>query len=175
MNIFYVHHNPKIAAQSLIDVHVNKMIVETGQLLANCYTKTELMSAPLTQTGNIRGYSHINHPCTKWVKTSLDNFLWLVEHGLALCEEKIYRTEKPHFSFAFINWCSDNWPDIPDVGFTRPALAFNKYPELQDYLEPVLSYRNYYNVDKRVDKNGKKIDIYTKRERPSWFPHESYL
>ena len=170
MNIFYIDEDPTVAAQSLIDIHVNKMIVETAQLLANCYSLDKLKDAPKTQTGNIRGYSHVNHPCTKWVKSSEDNFVWLVSHGLALCHEKIFRTSNEHFTYAFINWCANNIADLPDIGLTTPALAFNQYPEFQDYSNPVESYRKYYTNCKRVDKNGKKIDIYTRRARPTWFP-----
>lgn len=170
MNIFFVDNNPEIAAESLIDIHVNKMIVETAQLLANCYSLKELEYAPRTQTGNIRGYSHINHPCTKWVKESSANFTWLVLHGLKLCREKIYRTDKEHFTYTFIDWCSQNPPMLPSLCLTTPALAFNQYPEFQDYSNPVESYRKYYVNCKRIDKNGKKIDIYTRRARPTWFP-----
>lgn len=170
MNIFFVDNDPTIAAQSLIDIHVNKMIIETGQLLANCYGKYELKNAPYTQTDNIRGHSHINHPCTKWVKSSEDNFVWLVSHGLALCNEKIFRTSQEHFTYEFIEWCANHLPELPRIGFTTPALAFNQYPEFQDYNNPVESYRKYYSTCKRIDKNGKKIDIYTNRARPTWFP-----
>lgn len=171
VNIFYVDECPEAAARSLIDIHVNKMIVESAQLLANCYSIDELEKAPRTQTGNIRGYSHINHPCTKWVKESEYNFMWLVLHALELCKEKIYRTGKEHFTYEFIDWCLYNFPnELNKIPSTTPALAFNQYPEYQDYSNPVESYRKYYVNCKRFDKNGKKIDIYTRRARPSWFP-----
>lgn len=170
MNVFYVDSDPRIAAESLIDIHVNKMIVESAQLLANCYTLKKLEDAPTTQKGNVRGWSYPHHPCTTWVRKSEANFKWLLSHAISLCDEKIYRTGKIHFTEHFLFWCKDNSPHLSNIGFTTPALAFDKYPQYQDYSNPVESYRKYYTNCKRVDKNGKKIDIYTKRTRPTWFP-----
>ena len=37
MNIFYLHHDPKLCAQYHVDKHVVKMILETAQLLSTAH------------------------------------------------------------------------------------------------------------------------------------------
>jgi hypothetical protein len=177
MNIFYLDEDPVVAAQSLVDIHcgakgcAGKMIVETAQMLANCYTPEQLShsSCPRTAKGETRGYSYLHHPCSKWTIKSLDNFFWLVNHGQAMHDEKLYRYGNEHFSYQFIKWCIDNWPDLPSIGLTTPALAMKSYPELMNEKDPVGSYRAFYIADKKFDKNGKKMDNYTRRGRPAWF------
>lgn len=171
MNVFYLDTCAKISAQSLIDIHVRKMIVESSQLLANCYSNEELYLAPRTQSGTIRKYSYYNHPCSVWVRSSYDNFSWLLNHACFLLDEFDYRFEKKHFCDSFIGWCYNHRPNLKRIGFTKPALAVKHYPHFDD---PVLTYRNYYSNDKRTDKNGKRIDYYTKRNRPEWFVAKDY-
>jgi hypothetical protein len=40
--------------------------------------------------------THVNHPCTKWVRASQANFEWTVQHGLALCTEYTLRYLRRH-------------------------------------------------------------------------------
>lgn len=123
------------------------MIVESCQLLANCYTLQELEYAPKTQSGNIRKYSYYNHKCSVWTSNSLSNFNWLLSHATYLLEERKFRYNKDHFCSAIIKWYHQNQPDLSDDGFTSPALAIKDYPDLGDYIT---TYRNYYNQDKRT-------------------------
>ena len=37
-----------------------------------------------------------NHPCTRWAGQTVQNSRWLIEHGLALCEEYSNRYRKIH-------------------------------------------------------------------------------
>ena len=37
MNIFYLHKDPKVAAEMSCDKHVVKMILESAQLLSTCH------------------------------------------------------------------------------------------------------------------------------------------
>ena len=62
MNIFWLDNDPQIAAQMLADIHVGsknrggKMIVESAQMLGNCYSLEQLLDAPYTKKvshGNI--------------------------------------------------------------------------------------------------------------------------
>ena len=104
MNIFYVDEDPAIAAQSLCDVHIRKMIIESCQMLSNCYTVLHLCVAPRTQKDTIRRYSHLGHPCSKWVRKSQDNYKWLLAHSQELAKEYHYRFGRNHFLENFINW-----------------------------------------------------------------------
>lgn len=171
MNIFYLSECPIQSAKFLIDRHVNKMISESAQMLANCYSKRELVFAPKTQKNEVRKHSYFNHPCSIWVRESIANFNWLVYHAIAMSHEKVYRTNKGHFSYDFILWCLENKPQLPNSELTSPAQAFEKnYPHLIDKTNPVQAYRNFYIEDKRFDKAGHRMDFWTKRNRPDWFP-----
>lgn len=180
MNIFYLDHDPSIAAQYLVDSHVanGKMIVESAQMLANCYPLKRLseIDVPKAQkTGNSRVYGYYNHCCSKWVRESLSNFQWLVDHAIAMGLERYYRKGKGHFTSSFIEWCNKNKPNIPDIGLTTPAMAFNNCDQFKDTNDVVSSYRKFYVFDKRFDKNGFPMDIYTKREKPQFWQDYSYL
>ena len=175
MNIFYLSTNPNEAATHMIDRHVKggKMITEAAQILQTCFTLDQLKKAPRSQTGTIRGHSHFNHPCCKWVRQSKGNFLWLVEHAYAMNEERMFRNgdSRSHFSIGFIDWALENidqscCPDTYEI--TSPALAMKNYSHFMG-PDPVLSYRKFYVADKRFDRRGKKMDIWTRRDKPDWW------
>lgn len=175
MNIFYLHPDPITAARWTINNHTSKMVTETAQLLSSTYTVDQLKKAPPNQQGNPRKHSYSRHPCTLWTKRSLTNAVWLIQHGLALNEEKKRRFNSgDHFSVEFIRWCRDNPPDIPDLGFTTPALAMKQYPQVMDESDPCGSYRRFYVLDKRYDKSGKWMAYYPSMEDVPLFWREHW-
>lgn len=170
MNVFYLDEDPIIAARYLMDIHVGsqncggKMIVESCQMLANCYSLDELSKAPLTKSGKTRKYSYFNHPCSVWTRMSIDNFDWLLSHAEEMIKEKLFRKGSLHFCSSAIQYFKENKPTL-NKGFTTPALAM---PEELKEDNPVNSYRKYYKT-KRFTKSGKKMDIWTERNAPEWF------
>ena len=90
MNIFYLHDDPKIAAEMSCDKHVVKMILESAQLLSTCHRVqdgTEYYDK--TKNGRkIKRWRHpnpnmeailykagwLNHPSTKWLFESAYNY-----------------------------------------------------------------------------------------------------
>ena len=104
--------------------------------------------------------SHKNHPCAIWARESLSNYLYLCELGLELGKEYTYRYGKRHKSIDVIEWCIVNKPNIPDIGFTKPATAMPDEYKVDSVVE---SYRNYYM--------GAKSELaqWKKRETPFWF------
>ena len=77
MNIFVVDRNPIEAADALCDIHVNKMIVESMQMLTTALKQSGLLAPnelPFRKDGITRysGNAHPHHPCTKWVGELLD-------------------------------------------------------------------------------------------------------
>jgi len=117
MNIFLLDYDVKKCAQSHVDKHVVKMILETAQLLCGVHWITDSQSAAPYKL------SHKNHPCSIWTRESLSNYLYLCELGLELCYEYTYRYGKRHKSQDVIEWCIVNKPNIEDKGFTEPAKA----------------------------------------------------
>src|SRR5210317_1125408 len=77
MNIFYLDSDPEVCASYHCDKHVVKMIVESCQMLSNALPKDE---APYRRT-------HYNHPCSKWVRESWNNWWWLAQLTECLLSE----------------------------------------------------------------------------------------
>jgi hypothetical protein len=153
MNIFFLDYDPKKCAQYHNDKHVVKMILETAQLLCGVHWVM----------GNEAPYklSHKNHPCSIWVRSSLENYLWLCELGLELCIEYEYRYGKKHKTYDVIMWCILNKPNVSDVEFTSPPLAMPDHCKVDN--NPTKSYRNYYMIEKSSFCKWKGRDI------PNWY------
>jgi hypothetical protein len=155
MNIFFLDENPTLSAQYHVDKHVVKMILETAQLLCSVHHVTDQVTDQVPYK-----LSHKNHPCAVWARESLSNYLYLCELGLELGKEYTYRYGKRHKSIDVVNWCIVNKPNIPDIGFTTPAMAMPDEFKVDSVVE---SYRNYYM--------GAKSDLasWKNREKPFWF------
>ena len=138
MNVFYLDECYNKAAEYHNDRHCVKMILETCQLLCTAHWVSG-NEAPYKQT-------HTNHPCAIWARASIDNYVWLCNLGLALCEQYELRYGKQHKTYQHLVWCMDNVPNLPDIGFTEPAQAM---PDEYKCDEPVVAYRVYYMTDKR--------------------------
>lgn len=161
MNIFVVHKDPVIAAQMLCDRHVNKMILETAQMLSAV--------ADRHNHPTLYKVAFKKHPCTLWAGESKENWLWLIEHGLALRDEKIYRTGKSHSSAAVIKWYKDNdYGPSRSLGLTPFAQAM---PDVYKNDNAVIAYRGYYLGDKQFFKDGRR-PRWTKREPPKWWEYD---
>ena len=159
MNIFLLDYDVKKCAQSHVDKHVVKMILETAQLLCGAHHVIGTTDVPYK-------LSHKNHPCSIWVRDSLTNYLYLCELGLELCYEYTYRYGKRHKSQDVIEWCIVNKPNILDKGFTEPAKAMPDEYKVDDVVE---SYRNYY----RGAKSG--FATWKGREIPEWYENQLEL
>ena len=137
MNIFIVDTDPRQAARDLCDKHVVKMTLETAQLL--CTTAHTLnLPAPYNPT-------HTNHPCAVWARSNQESFVWLLEHGLALCSEYTRRFNKIHKSEPIIKEAKVLKYLLP-IGPLSPFALCVPYEYRQP--DPVLSYRTYYNKAK---------------------------
>jgi hypothetical protein len=169
MNIFVLDHCPKKAAEYNCDKHVSKIVVEIAQMAANCFSLDTLKSAPPNFAGQPRKHSYFNHPVSKWMRETLGNLLWSIDHAFALESERIYRGYNPHFSMRFIQWVADNFdqsivPDGPQTEFAvaiAPAMRCRQHPMFNS-LDPVAKYRLYYMYDK-------PFVTWTRREKPCWF------
>ena len=158
MNIFVLDPDPKISAQMHLNKHVIKMILESAQMICTTHH--------LHYNNDVEKYdipykpAFSNHPCTKWVRSSLSNYKWLVELTCELNNEYIYRYDKDvnHKSWDKIKDLP--LPSLIDIGLTRWARAMPNECKIGD--DVVSSYRNYYNTNKL------KIMSYKKREKPSW-------
>lgn len=85
MNIFLTSFNPSVAAAHLDDLRLNKMILETAQLLSNAYRIL------FGDHQSLYKKTHSKHPCSLWACKHIDNYSWLVEYFNALAQEKYKR------------------------------------------------------------------------------------
>lgn len=176
MNIFMVHSDPVIAAQSLADKHVIKMVLESCQLLSTAHRLLdghEYIGKTLTGR-NVRRWSladprepilyqatHINHPSAVWARTSVENYNWLYEHAFALMMEYTHRYGKSHKCAGELSYMLASPPyNLKDFDMTKmPCAMAKEYIISEDTVE---NYRNYY-------KNGKKhLHRWSKRASPEW-------
>ena len=161
MNMFILDSDPIKAAQLNADTHCSKIILEIAQMLCTTYN-LQGIEAPYKTC-------HVNHPVTKWIRSSYDNFMWAVMHGAALYEEKLFRTGKGHKSADIITWAFSYSKDLkfPNTGLEPFAIAINenalcrKDPSF-DESDPVKCYQLYYKYDK------KNIAKWTKRDIPEF-------
>lgn len=179
MNIFYLHNLPNECAKLHTDKHVVKMILEYAQLLSTAHRYLDgTLCVGLSETGRkqtryvlpddreskLYVATHINHPSAIWTRKSPENYLWLANMLVALCEEYTYRYGKTHkverdgLCYALLKNIPKN---IGNEGWSEPTPAM---PE--QYKVPgnsIQAYINYYVGAKRHLANWKKRTI------PSWY------
>lgn len=176
MNIFFLDKNPEICAQNYCNRHVNKIIIELGQLLCQSRRK-------LKDTTNI-SYKEIKQgkKIIEWLTNSPIHYQWTLALGFALCNEYSYRYKKEHKSRAVIQECfksffACNIPNFFPVLTSNlsyedyagvynlcssPALAMPDEYKIKD--DAIQSYRRYYALDKFYN-----IDFrYKGRQIPPW-------
>lgn len=173
MNIFYVDVNPVVAAASLVDKHVVKMVLETAQLLSTAHRVLD--GEPYTDLSGKRKMiryrlnpprdvlytaTHVQYPCSVWVRNSAANYDWLSLHFAALLDEYTYRYKKTHkcASFSHLLWGKPT--AIPVKPFTEPPQCMPVECMVEN--DTVAAYRNCYNNAKR------HLHRYTKRQPPTW-------
>lgn len=185
MNIFYLSSNPIEAAKYHLDKHVVKMILESAQLLCTAHRiidGTPQKQQKLTKTGKSKlvtryvlpnesadklmySATHINHPCAVWCRDSINNYMWLYELFVALCDEYTFRYGKKHKTDLLLRDVLRTAPvSISHSPFTTPAQAM---PEEYRHSDPVVAYRQYYIGAKAT------FAKWTSRPVPSWFIKES--
>lgn len=171
MNIFYLDSDPKVCAKYHCDKHVVKMILESAQLL--CTALNVSVGEQITPYKT----THVNHPCSIWVRENYSNwsYVWKLmfalekewgiryNHKLALhksvCLLSDFFTELPDRPelFSMVDLAEEFLPNKP---LTKPALAMPDYCKISD--NPVLCYREYYRKEKQ------DLLKYTNREKPFW-------
>ena len=182
MNIFVLNENPELAARDYCNKHLPKMTVEMLQMLGSAVIRhgatPDMM--PLTKKGTpLKGGYH-NHPCTRWVGDSSDNYVWTVRHALEICKEYTNKYNKIHFCEAGIRHLSSMVKLIPEGNRTHFALAMpDKYRPNHIPLsvgkagqqqkgdshasgdEAVQAYRRYYH--------SKEFARWDDRRTPHWW------
>lgn len=177
MNVFYLNENPTECAKEHCDKHVVKMIIEYAQLLSTAHRMLdgELYVDKTANNRRIKRWrlsnrhneellykaSHVNHPSAIWTRQSAENYKWLSQLFVALCDEYTYRYGKVHETDRKLRDAVQVLPtNIPVGTKTPPPPAMPDYCKLPD---SVSSYKNYYIKEKS------RFAKWTKRMIPEWF------
>jgi len=179
MNIFYLDHDVYKCAEMHNNKHTVKMILEYAQLLSTAHRFLDgTLVVGNSETGrkqkryvlsdsresNLYSATHINHPSAIWVRQSPENYIWLSNLLIALCEEYTHRYGKTH-KVERVGLCFVLLKNIPkniaNNGFTQPTPAMPD--EVKIPGNSIASYQNYYINNKSHLANWKN------REIPVWY------
>lgn len=168
MNLFILSLIHREIAESMMDKHVSKILLEAVQML--CSAKRVLTPGDVEVNEKLYKMAHKNHPVTIWCRTSKTNYVWVLDLVDALHVEWKYRYEHPeskmHKSYLVAQELRRHIPSddvFPQKGMTPFALAMPD--QYKDYADPVESYRRYYmSEEKQKIASWKKL-----REKPEWY------
>ena len=161
MNIFFLDSNIEKCAQYHVDKHVVKQRLELAQLACTAHHvlgDIDSSKIPYKPT-------HKNHPSAIWVRESLFNYNYIVNLGLALCEEMRHRFNTPHQKTEeVLLWLKENPIQVNDCFMSKPKLAVGeKIIENDDYWNyAVDNYRKYYR------ETIQHLFKWSNRETPEW-------
>ena len=187
MNIFVLDEDPVDAARYLILPHIDKMLIESCQILASALWRRHGITSkadyndklPMLRSKfsdfprrnddgsvDLYGLGYINHTCVKWCAQSQTNVDWLIEHALTIADINESYYDRPHACTKRAKWFADQFDDVdfPQTGVTPFAQAMpDKYQVSGDAVK---AYRNYYI--------GEKTDYTTwSLPREQWFGKET--
>jgi hypothetical protein len=143
MNIFVTSSDPVACAKYLDDKRVNKMLLESVQLLSTTMHLTGL-PGPYKPT-------HRNHPCTLWLLQSKANYQWLYNHAIALYNEYLARSGKyAHGCYQPLLACQYGDLSLPSIGLTN-FVNCTTYKDVDDvHLAYQLVLNDKWDNDKRT-------------------------
>jgi hypothetical protein len=177
MNIFALHTDPVLSAQSHCDKHVVKMIIEYAQLMSTAHRVFDgsLYQGKTKNGRNIKRWlmpdevleevvykaSHVNHPSGIWCRQTKANYDYLYTLWLSLCKEYTHRYGRIHLTQSKLEDILCNAPsNIPHGTLTELPQAMPDDAKMPNVID---AYRNYYRVYK------KDFAKWTKRQTPEWF------
>lgn len=148
MNIFVTSKCPIKCAEYLDTLRLNKMVLETAQMLATA----------IHHHGGNATYkpTHKHHPMTVFVGQTRDNYRWTLRHFAALCREFTKRRDKLHKCENYLKEFIEGAKVIPEGKLTAfPNCAANdskgiSYKHIEDVHTAYQLYlSDRWNTDKR--------------------------
>ena len=165
MNLFATSECPVQSAKEHCDTHLRKMIVEVQQMLSTAHVVLDGKQAAMKPT-------HVNHPCSKWIRNNTSNYMWAWKHAKALCDEYTFRTGKVHASSRWLDVLA-NPPVATPSGELEPfALAMPDEFKIHGVFDQTKAYQLYLVAkfkewEVRTDKRPIVVE-WTKRQKPEW-------
>lgn len=170
MNIFTTDISPVKSAINLDDIRVNKMIIESGALLANAiaFHGGSPSDLPISKTSGqpFKTKAWQNHPSCLWVKEADANYMWLHEHLVALIQELEYRRGTIHSMSANLKVLEKGALFLPKKDIT-PFANCTPYKNIADVIEAYRSTMIY-----KWEHDGKN-PTWSKRSPPEWYTSDA--
>ena len=161
MNIFVTDLCPVKSAQEQCDKHCVKMVLESAQMLSTAWRE---YSSEYADEHELYKTAHLNHPCSIWVRLARENYQWLYDHFIALCNEYTHRYGKTHASTRLTEPLKQ-MPFKPGVVLEQPYDFALAMPDEYKSENVVSSYRNYLiNEKQHFAKWGKDPS-----RKPTWW------
>lgn len=155
MNIFVVDPDSWVCAEALDDLRLNKMIIETAQLLSTAMWQQGCPPCDIYKS------THVNHPCAVWARASSENYSWLLLYMSNLVEQRYERTGKYHASYRIFNTLCGG-PKLMPQGPLTPWPNCTPFKHIEDVHEAYkLTLKDKWAKDKRPPK-------WTNKNKPSW-------
>jgi hypothetical protein len=152
MNIFALHPSPIVSAQWLCNVHVVKMGAEAAEMMLLAHWNGgEGLLPPSDVPLRTR---HYNHPCTKWVRESATNYMWLWLHAREIFAEYykrygMYKNQQHAYYYEVVHGWLANHPAYLPCDPTKKVTPFaecfqegSKAPQQPGDVHA--KYRRYY-------------------------------
>lgn len=166
MNVFAVDDNPYVAAEYMCDKHINKMMIESCQILS-CVIDTRSGDMSLSKTLELPQYpkAHAKHPCTLWAMASTQNAQWLIKHLHGLEQQfkiRFPRSEHKLNGIFKIYTLQLEKCTFPEQKRTPFAQAMPDQYRVEG--DAVAAYRMYYLMDK-------SFAVWKRTETPHWYKY----
>lgn len=159
MNIFAVHKCPTKSARALPDKLIVKMPLETAQMLSTAHRI--LSPHEYCEIKGIYKPAFVNHPCTIWTRKTHENYRWVLEHFITLCEEYYIRYGKYHLSWTKLWDGLKIFPmNITEGNLTQFAQAM---PKQYKHKNHITAYRQYMIAEKHYAAWERGTD------KPAWW------
>lgn len=120
---------------------------------------TQMLATALNVNGGSTPYrtAHLNHPCSIWARQSRQNWQWLYDHGMALCNQYSRIYGKTHACVKVLQQMKGQETCLPDIGLTPFVNCARSKEKGLDYTgesDVYLAYQQYlkqrWSGDKRT-------------------------
>lgn len=166
MNIFVTDPDPAVAATHLDDKRLNKMIIETFQMIATVLHQVNAPVELIPVTKHERRpykVTHPYHPCVKWLRESQGNYRWTLRYLAAMIREYRFRFKESHpvgFNMRNAVKATEYIPQDYQTPFVNCSLLHNMKDIHKAYKATL--YIKWTQIDKKKPK-------WTKRGPPDWY------
>jgi len=163
MNIFVSDQCPTISAQNLPNILVNKMIIESAQLLSTAHHSVDGIQVGYKPT-------HSGHPSSKWCRSTSSNYQWLYTHFKALCSEYTFRTGKIHKTSELLSVLDKLPCNIKKADLEPFAMAMPDHHKRLGLFDQTVAYKSYLKekfAEWACREKPIKV-VWTNRNQPEW-------